>query len=70
LYGFEPSSNEDEVRSVSAQFVRKISGFTKPSIVNAAALETISAYVYMFSDQLAISALKKNREIEAAKRYA
>ena len=39
LYNFEPSATEDEVRSAALQYVRKISGFTKPSQANAAAFE-------------------------------
>ena len=39
LYNFEPSATEDEVRSAALQYVRKISGFTKPSQANAEAFE-------------------------------
>lgn len=71
LYNFAPPATEDEVRSAATQFVRKVSGFTKPSAANeeafAQAIEAISGSIDVFFDQLVTSAPKKDREIEAAK---
>ena len=71
LYNFAPPATEEEVRSAATQFVRKVSGFTKPSAANEAAFESaveaISGSVGVFFDQLVTSAPKKDREIEAAK---
>lgn len=81
LYNFEPPATDDEVRSAATQFVRKVSGFTKPSAANedafAAAIESVSASIDVFFEELVTSAPKKDREVEAtkareraAKRYA
>lgn len=71
LYNFAPPATEDEVRSAATQFVRKVSGFTKPSAANeeafAQAIEAISGSIDVFFDQLVTAAPKKDREIEAAK---
>ena len=71
LYNFAPPATEDEVRSAATQFVRKVSGFTKPSAANeeafAQAIEAISSSIEVFFDQLVTSAPQKDREIEAAK---
>ena len=71
LYNFEPAVTEEEIRAASLQYVRKISGFTKPSQANAAAfaravdaVATISAELL---DELVTSASPRNREAEAAK---
>jgi hypothetical protein len=74
LYNFEPPATEEEVRSAALQYVRKISGFTKPSQVNAEAFERAVDEVADVSarllHQLVTSAPPKDREIEAAKRKA
>ncbi len=69
LYNFEPPATHDEVQASALQFVRKISGFTKPSQVNqevfdAAVLEVTLAAQKLI-DGLSTSASPKNRLIEA-----
>jgi hypothetical protein len=72
LFNFEPPVTEEEVRAASLQFVRKISGFTKPSQANTAAFDTAVEEIAVASSRLltslSTSAPKKNREEEAAKR--
>ena len=74
LYNFEPPASEGEVRSAAVQYVRKISGFTKPSQANAAAFERAVDEVAEISarllSELVTSAPPKDREVEAAKRKA
>jgi hypothetical protein len=74
LYNFEPPATEEEVRSAALQYVRKVSGFTKPSQANAAAFERAIDEVAEASarllSQLVTSAPPKDREAEAAKRKA
>ena len=74
LFNFEPPVTEDEVRAASLQFVRKISGFTKPSKANEpafdAAVEEISEVSFRFLRSLETNAPPKNREEEAAKAKA
>ena len=74
LYNFEPPASEDEVRSAALQYVRKISGFTKPSQANAEAFERAIEEVAEASarllDSLVTSAPPKDREVEAEKRKA
>jgi hypothetical protein len=74
LYNFEPPATEDEVRGAAVQYVRKISGFTKPSQANAAAFERAVEEVTEVSarllDELVTSAPPKDREVEAARRRA
>jgi hypothetical protein len=74
LYNFEPPATEDEVRAAAVQYVRKISGFTKPSQVNAAAFERAVADVTEVSarllGELVTTAPAKDREVEAARRRA
>jgi hypothetical protein len=74
LYNFEPSATEEEVRGAALQYVRKISGFTKPSQANEAAFQravddVVQASTRLLS-QLVTSASPKDREAEAAKRRA
>jgi hypothetical protein len=74
LYNFEPPATDEEVRSAALQYVRKISGFTKPSQANEAAFqravdEVAEASARLLS-QLSTSAPAKDREVEAAKRKA
>jgi hypothetical protein len=74
LYNFEPPATEAEVRSAAVQYVRKISGFTKPSRANeqafARAIDEITAASTQLLAQLSTSAPPKNREHEAAKARA
>jgi hypothetical protein len=74
LYNFEPPATEGEVRDAALQYVRKISGFTKPSQANAAAferaVEAVTAASARLLDELVTSAPPKNREVEAAKKRA
>jgi hypothetical protein len=74
LFNFEPSATEDEIRAAAQQYVRKISGFTKPSQANAEAFnravdEVAHASMHLLAD-LVTSAPPKDREVEAAARRA
>jgi hypothetical protein len=74
LYNFDPPASEDEVQSAALQYVRKISGFTKPSQVNTEAFErAVDAVAEISSqllDELVTAAPSKDREVEAAKAKA
>jgi hypothetical protein len=74
LHNFEPPATDDEVRAAAVQYVRKISGFTKPSQANAEAFEraidAVAAASTQLLDELVTSAPPKDREVEAAKRRA
>ena len=74
LFNFEPPVTEDEVRAASLQFVRKISGFTKPSKTNEAAflaaVEEIAEVSTRLLRSLETNAPPRNREQEAAKAKA
>jgi hypothetical protein len=74
LYNFEPPANEDEVHAAALQYVRKISGFTRPSQANAEAFEQAVEEVAEVSRRLlgalTTSAAPKDREVEAAKARA
>lgn len=71
LHNFYPPANDDEVRAASLQFVRKVSGFHKPSHANAAAfdraVDQVSAVVRGLLDSLVTAAPPRDREVEAAK---
>jgi hypothetical protein len=71
LYNFEPPATEAEVHDAALQYVRKVSGFTKPSQANAAAFQRAVDEVAESSarllSQLVTSAPPKDREAEAAK---
>jgi hypothetical protein len=71
LFNFEPPVTSDEVRAASLQFVRKISGFNKPSKANEAsflaAVDKISGISFRLLRSLETNAPAKNREEEAAK---
>jgi hypothetical protein len=72
LHNFEPPATSQEVHDAALQYVRKISGSTKPSQANAdpfeRAVEEIAAISARLLDELVSSAPPKNREVEAAKR--
>jgi hypothetical protein len=74
LFNFEPPVTDDEVRAAALQFVRKISGFTKPSHANEAAfsqaVDEIKDVANRLLHSLETTAAPKNREEEAAKAKA
>jgi hypothetical protein len=81
LYNFEPPATNEEIRDASLQYVRKISGFAKPSQANeeafARAVDEVTAASKRLLEQLVTSAPPKDREVEAerararaAKRFA
>jgi len=74
LFNFDPPVTEDEIRASSLQFVRKISGFTKPSKANEAAFQAavdeVSAAAQRLLSSLETTAPPKDREEEAAKAKA
>jgi hypothetical protein len=74
LYNFEPPATDEEVRAAAIQFVRKISGFTKPSQVNEGAfndaVDQITAISQRLLETLVTTAQPKDREEEAEKRRA
>jgi hypothetical protein len=74
LYNFEPEATDEEVRGAALQYVRKISGFTKPSKVNEAAFnravdEVAHVSMHLLAE-LQTTAPPKDREVEAAKARA
>jgi hypothetical protein len=74
LHNFEPPATEDEIQASALQYVRKISGSTKPSQANKeafdAAVEEIAAVTEKLLDRLVSTAAPKDRETEAAKAKA
>ena len=74
LFHFEPPVTDDEIHNASLQFVRKVSGFTKPSAANQASFDEavgeVSAAVHRLLASLVTVSPPKNREIEAAKAKA
>jgi hypothetical protein len=81
LHNFDPPASEEEVREASLQYVRKVSGFTKPSQANEAAfaraVDEVAGATTRLLEQLVTSAAPKDREVEAerararaAKRFA
>ncbi len=74
LFNFEPPVTEDEIHAASEQFVRKISGFTRPSKANEAAflaaVEAVAAASRQLLSSLQTSAPPKNRAEEAARAHA
>jgi hypothetical protein len=81
LFNFEPEATDEEIRGAALQYVRKISGFTKPARANEAAFERavdeVAAASKRLLDSLVTTAAPKDREVEAerararaAKRYA
>ncbi len=71
LYHFDPPATEEEIRAAALQFVRKVSGFNKPSIANEAAflaaVEDITAVTSKLLRSLETNAPPRNRERDAAK---
>jgi len=74
LHNFEPPATTEEVRAASLQYVRKISGFTKPSQANSEAfdraVEDVAAISQRLLAELVTNAPPKDREVEAAKAKA
>ena len=74
LFNFEPPASEDEIRSAALQYVRKISGFARPSQANedafASAVERITRDSAALLASLVTSAPPRNREAEEAKAHA
>ena len=74
LHNFEPPATDDEVRAAALQYVRKVSGFTRPSRANAEAFERavddVAAVTARLLGELVTSAAPKNREAEAEKARA
>lgn len=72
LYNFEPPATPEEIQAASLQFLRKLSGFTKPSKANEAAfqlaVEDVSNVLQTFLNSLVTNAPPLDREIEAQKR--
>jgi hypothetical protein len=74
LHNFAPPASDDEIRAAALQYVRKVSGSTKPSKANEAAFERavdrVAAVTAELLDELVTTAPPKDRDIEAAKRRA
>lgn len=71
LFNFDPPTTEEEIRAAALQFVRKVSGFSRPSQANAVpferAVEEIAAASRRLLGSLSTQAPRKQREVEAAK---
>jgi hypothetical protein len=74
LHNFEPPASHEEIRAAALQYVRKISGYTKPSKANeeafAAAVDAVAAASAELLSRLETAAPPKDREVEAAKAKA
>jgi hypothetical protein len=74
LFNFEPEATDEEVRDAALQYVRKVSGYTKPSHANeeafARAVDEVSAATRRLVDSLVTAAPPKDREVEAERRRA
>jgi len=74
LYNFEPPATDEEIRAAATQYVRKISGYAKPSAANAAAFEravdAIARDSAVLLGELVTDRPKRNREDELAKAHA
>jgi hypothetical protein len=74
LHNYDPPATEDEIRASALQYVRKISGFSKPSQVNSEAFERavdeVTAISARLLGELVTNAPPKDREVEAAKAKA
>lgn len=74
LFNFDPPATDEEVRASALQFVRKLSGFTKPSKANQAAfdraVDDVSRVARELLDSLVTKAPTRDREVEAAKARA
>ena len=74
LFNYEPPATEEEIRASALQFVRKVSGSTRPSQANERvfekAVQQVEAVMHELLDSLVTSARPKDREVEAAKAKA
>jgi hypothetical protein len=74
LYNFEPATTDEEIRDAALQYVRKVSGFTKPSQANEEAfnraVDEVAHVTAHLLDALVTNAPPKDREVEAEKRRA
>lgn len=74
LFNFEPAATDEEIRMAALQFVRKISGFAKPSAANQKAfnraIDEVTRASSTLLDSLVTTASPRNREVEAAKAHA
>lgn len=74
LYNFEPPASDEEIRASALQYVRKVTGFNKPSQTNNVAfneaVDNVTVIITDLFNQLQTSAAPKNREEEAAKAKA
>ncbi|HBY60984.1 MAG TPA: DUF2277 domain-containing protein [Solibacterales bacterium] len=74
LFNFDPPATAEEVRAAALQFVRKISGFQKPSKANeaafAAAVDEVASVATRLMEGLETAAPRRNRDVEAAKARA
>ena len=74
LYNFDPPATDEEVRAAAVQYIRKISGFTKPSQANEEpfnrAVDAVAEVSRQLLDELTTSAPAKDREVERAKAHA
>ena len=72
LYNYEPPATNEEIHDASLQYVRKVSGFTKPSQANeeafARAVDEVTAATARLLDALVTNAPPKDREVEAARK--
>ena len=73
LYNFDPPASDEEIRASAVQFVRKLSGFTKPSRINEsafnAAVEAVSDAARRLLESLVTTAEPRNRELEAERAH-
>ena len=69
LFNFEPAATDDEIRAAAEQYVRKVSGFTKPSKANeevfARAIDEVAHATYHLLEALVTNAAPRDREVEA-----
>ena len=74
LYNFEPPATDDEVRAAASQFVKKVSGFTRPSAANRRAfdlaVDEVARTTSVLLASLSTATPPKNREDEAARAHA
>lgn len=74
LHNFQPAATDEEIRASSLQFVRKLSGFTKPSKANEAvfnrAVDQVAQAAHELLESLVTNAPPKDREVEAARARA
>ena len=74
LFNFEPPATDEEIRAASLQFVRKLSGFNKPSRANEAifeqAIDETAVFAHRLLDRLTTNAAPRNRDVEAERARA